>query len=41
MVDVEANISSYNTMEALLDKLKLLNYQTEFLKETKLKPIHR
>lgn len=31
----------YQHMEDLLDKLKLLNYDTGFIKELKMTPIHR
>jgi hypothetical protein len=37
----EQSFPAYNAMECLLDKLKLLNYEAEFFKETKMKPIHR
>ncbi|XP_076250955.1 intraflagellar transport protein 57 homolog [Rhynchophorus ferrugineus] len=37
----ENPFSAFVTMEYLLDKLKLLNYETEFLKGIKLKPIHK
>ncbi|ENN78765.1 hypothetical protein YQE_04777, partial [Dendroctonus ponderosae] len=37
----ENSFAAYATMEYLLDKLKLLNYETEFLTQIKLKPIHR
>lgn len=32
---------TYQMMEDLLDKLKLLNYDTEFVKELKMNPISR
>lgn len=32
---------AYCDMEDLLDKLKLLNYEAEFLNFLKIKPIHR
>lgn len=39
--DVEPGFPAHGAMEALLDKLKLLNYEAEFFRETKMKPIHR
>lgn len=35
------SFAAYATMEYLLDKLKLLNYERDFLNEIKLKPIHK
>lgn len=35
------SFSAFVTMEYFLDKLKLLNYETEFLKGIKLKPLHK
>ncbi|KAL1505259.1 hypothetical protein ABEB36_004861 [Hypothenemus hampei] len=37
----EYPFTAYATMEYFLDKLKLLNYEKEFLSEVKLKPIHK
>lgn len=37
----ENSFTAYATMEFLLDKLKLLNFEKEFLTEIKLKPIHK
>lgn len=37
----ENSFTAYATMEFLLDKLKLLNFEKEFLNEIKLKPIHK
>ncbi|CAG9770330.1 unnamed protein product [Ceutorhynchus assimilis] len=39
--DQENSFAPYTAMEYLLDKLKLLNYEMEFLSEIKLKPIHK
>lgn len=39
--DQDNPFTAFVTMEYLLDKLKLLNYETEFLKDIKLKPIHK
>ncbi|XP_044254951.1 intraflagellar transport protein 57 homolog [Tribolium madens] len=39
--ETEQSFSGFSKMEGLLDKLKLLNYEAEFFKETKMKPIHR
>ncbi|CAG9832260.1 unnamed protein product [Diabrotica balteata] len=39
--DQELSFSSYVQMEDLLDKLKLLNYESEFLSGLKIKPIHK
>ncbi|XP_039285721.1 intraflagellar transport protein 57 homolog isoform X1 [Nilaparvata lugens] len=33
--------SSFQVMEELIDKLKVLNYDEEFLKELKMRPIHK
>lgn len=37
----EPSFLSYATMEDLLDKLKLLEYESKLLKELKMKPLHR
>ncbi|XP_050502423.1 intraflagellar transport protein 57 homolog [Diabrotica virgifera virgifera] len=39
--DQEVSFSSYVQMDDLLDKLKLLNYESEFLSGLKIKPIHK
>lgn len=39
--DQENNFTTHMMMEDLLDKLKLLNYDVEFVKELKMKPINR
>ncbi|XP_072381073.1 intraflagellar transport protein 57 homolog [Diabrotica undecimpunctata] len=39
--DQELSFSSYVQMDDLLDKLKLLNYESEFLSGLKIKPIHK
>lgn len=39
--DQENLYLSYLTMEDLLDKLKILNYDNEFVKELKMKPINK
>ncbi|VEN41446.1 unnamed protein product, partial [Callosobruchus maculatus] len=37
----EQSFAAFSTMEGLLDKLKLLKYEKEFLNNFKIKPIHR
>lgn len=39
--DQESSFLAYARMEDLLDKLKLLNYESEFLSGLKMKPIHK
>lgn len=37
----ENSYVAYSSMEDLLEKLKILNYESEFILSLKMKPIHR
>lgn len=39
--DQESSYIAFASMEDLLEKLKLLNYESEILNSLKMKPIHR